>query len=106
MSQILESKMNDKISNWTHVPPMSQKEPKTRSVPRLHERSKPYNSNFDNTSSFSEDSFDNISGSSAYMIACQLDLWKTIAFNKTFNMQVTSLYFRKKGEIFSLGKSF
>lgn len=49
---------------------MFQKELKIRFVLRLYERFKLYNSNFDNIFSFLEDSFDNIFGSSVYMIVC------------------------------------
>lgn len=59
---------------------------KIRFVLRLYERFKLYNSNFDIIFSFLEDSFDNIFGSSVYMIVCLLDLWKIIVFNKMFNM--------------------
>lgn len=59
---------------------------KIRFVLRLYERFILYNSNFDNIFSFLEDSFDNIFGSSVYMIVCLLDLWKIIVFNKMFNM--------------------
>lgn len=62
MSQILET-MNDKISNGTHIQPMPQRKQKTKSVPRVHKRSKSSYSDSDDTSSSSGDSSDNISDS-------------------------------------------